>query len=71
LLPALARWPGRFQQVPVSFCTDGQPLVGPVTGAPPGLWSFVGFSAAFLAVPRLAPQLARAVLQAAAQMPNL
>jgi hypothetical protein len=71
LLPALARWPGRFQQVPVSFCTDGQPLVGPVTGAPPGLWSFVGFSAAFLAVPWLAPQLARAVLQAAAQVPSL
>jgi hypothetical protein len=71
LLPALAHCPGRFQQVPVSFCTDGQPLVGPVVGAPPGLWSFVGFSAAFLAVPRLAPQLARAVLQAAAQMPNL
>lgn len=65
LLPALAHWPGRFQQVPVSFCTDGQPLVGPVAGAPPGLWSFMGFSAAFLAVPRLAPQLARAVLQVA------
>lgn len=71
LLPALDHWPGRFQQVPVSFCTDGQPLVGPVAGAPPGLWSFLGFSAAFLAVPRLAPQLARAVLEAATQLPNL
>ena len=70
LLPALAHWPGHFQQVPVSFCTDGQPLAGPVAGAPPGLWSFVGFSAAFLAVPRLAPRLARAVLQSAAQLPD-
>ncbi len=61
LLPALARWPGRLLQVPVSFCSDGQPLVGPVAGAPAGLWSFAGFSAAFLAVPRLAPGLARAV----------
>ncbi len=61
LLPLLAHWPGTFQQVPVSFCSDGQPLVGPVAGAPSGLWSFTGFSAAFTAVPRLAPVLARAV----------
>lgn len=60
-LPPLAQWPGRFQQVPVSFCTDGQPLAGPVAGAPPGLWAFAGFSAAFAAVPRQAPALARAV----------
>lgn len=71
LLPALTHWPGRFQQVPVSFCTDGQPLVGPVATAPPGLWTFVGFSAAFTSVPRMAPQLARAVVQAATQVPNL
>ncbi len=61
LLPPLAHWPGVFQQVPVSFCSDGQPLVGPVAGAPPGLWSFAGFSAAFKAVPQQAPVLARAV----------
>ncbi len=61
LLPALLHWPGRFQQVPVSFCSDGLPLVGPVAGAPPGLWSFAGFSAAFTAVPQLVPGLARAV----------
>ncbi len=60
-LPALAHWPATLQQVPVAFCTDGRPLVGPVDGAPPGLWSFAGFTAAFSAVPRLAPALARAV----------
>lgn len=61
LLPALLHWPGRFQQVPVSFCSDGQALVGAVDGAPPGLWAFAGFRAAFTAVPQLAPALARAV----------
>jgi len=65
LLPPLADWPGVFRQVPVSFCTDGQPLVGPVAGAPAGLWSFTGFSAAFTAVPQLAPPLARAVARGA------
>ncbi len=64
-LPPLEHWPGTFQQVPVSFCSDGQPLVGPVPGAPPGLWAFTGFSAAFTAVPRTAPALARAVRAAA------
>lgn len=63
LLPNLAHWPGVFQQVPVSFCTDRQPLVGPVAGAPSGLWSFAGFSAAFTAVPLLAPAVARAVAE--------
>jgi glycine/D-amino acid oxidase-like deaminating enzyme len=48
----------------VSFCSDGQPLVGPVPGAPPGLWVFAGFSAAFGLVPRLAPELARGVQSA-------
>jgi len=65
LLPALSHWPGRFLQVPVSFCSDGQPLVGPVAGAPAGLWSFAGFSAAFAAVPGQAPQLALAVARCA------
>jgi len=64
-LPPLAHWPGTFQQVPVSFCSDGQPLVGPVPGAPPGLWAFAGFSAAFTAVPGAAPALACAVHAAA------
>ncbi|MCP9886444.1 FAD-binding oxidoreductase [Cyanobium sp. ATX 6A2] len=52
----LASWPGRFRQVPVSFCPGGLPLVGPV--APPGLWLFSGFSGAFAQVPVLAPLLA-------------
>ncbi len=58
LLPALAHWPGQFQQVPVSFCSDGQPLAGPVAGAP-GLWTFAGFSAAFTAIPPQARGLAQ------------
>ncbi|MEX1317195.1 MAG: hypothetical protein AB1Z22_08730 [Synechococcaceae cyanobacterium] len=53
---ALASWPGRFRQVPVSFCPGGLPLVGPL--APPGLWLFSGFSGAFAQVPVLAPLLA-------------
>jgi glycine/D-amino acid oxidase-like deaminating enzyme len=63
LLPELAWWPGVFQQVPVSFSSDGQSLVGPVPGAPPGLWVFAGFSAAFKVVPPLARELAYAVAQ--------
>lgn len=58
LLPALAGCPGQFHQVPVSFCTDGRPLVGPVPAAP-GLWVFAGFSGAFALVPPLAPLLAQ------------
>jgi len=58
-LPPLAHWPGALRQVPVSFCSDGRPLVGPVAGAPAGLWCFAGFSAAFTAVPALAPGLAK------------
>ncbi|MEO1002882.1 MAG: FAD-dependent oxidoreductase [Cyanobacteria bacterium J06638_7] len=53
---ALATWPGRFRQVPVSFCPGGLPLVGP--SGPPGLWLFSGFSGAFAQVPGLAPLLA-------------
>lgn len=67
LLPPLAHWPGAFQQVPVSFCSDGQPLVGPVAGAPAGLWCFAGFSAAFTAVPARAPALAQALALAVAR----
>jgi glycine/D-amino acid oxidase-like deaminating enzyme len=64
LLPALAHWPGHFQQVPVSFCCDGQPLAGPVAGAP-GLWTFAGFGAAFTAIP---PQARGLALRLAAAM---
>ena len=57
------RWPtalaeaGRFHRVPVAFCSDGLPLVGPIPQAP-GLWVFSGFSGAFAQVPVLAPLLA-------------
>lgn len=50
--PAIGQAPGRYRQVPVAFCSGGQPLVGPVPGAP-GLWQFCGFSAAFAQVPVL------------------
>ena len=55
--PQLATLPAPYRQVPVSFCTDGQPLVGPVEGAP-GLWTFAGFSGAFSLVPTHADRLA-------------
>ncbi len=55
--PALAALEAPYRQVPVSFCVDGQPLAGPVEGAP-GLWVFAGFSAAFSRVPLHADQLA-------------
>lgn len=64
-LPALARWPARFRQVPVSFAVGGEPLVGPVPDGP-GLWVFAGFSGAFSVVPSLAVQLARRLQAAAA-----
>ena len=54
----LADCPAAYLQVPVAFCSDGLPLVGPVPGAP-GLWCFSGFSGAFAQVPLLAPLLAR------------
>ncbi len=44
----------------MAFCSDGQPLVGPVPEAP-GLWQFCGFSAAFSQVPVLAPLLAAVI----------
>jgi glycine/D-amino acid oxidase-like deaminating enzyme len=58
--PVLAEAPGTFRQAPVAFCSDGQPLVGPVPEAP-GLWQFCGFSAAFAQVPVLAPLLAAVI----------
>ena len=56
-LRALAPWPGRYRQVPVSFAADGQPLVGPVAGTP-GLWVCAGFSGAFSQVPAAVEVLA-------------
>lgn len=53
----LAASPGRLRQAAVAFCSEGLPLVGPVSGAP-GLWLFSGFSAGFSQVPVLAPLLA-------------
>jgi glycine/D-amino acid oxidase-like deaminating enzyme len=57
---------GGYRQVPVAFCTDGRPLVGPVDGAA-GLWVFTGFSGAFSQVPPLLRPLATALASAAAQ----
>ncbi|MBM5817930.1 MAG: hypothetical protein FJ083_15550 [Cyanobacteria bacterium K_Offshore_surface_m2_239] len=59
--PRLAALDAPYLQVPVSFCVDGQPLVGPVEDAP-GLWVFAGFSAAFSRVPTHADALARRLL---------
>ncbi|MEB3259104.1 MAG: hypothetical protein VKP63_00575, partial [Cyanobacteriota bacterium] len=59
--PRLAALEAPYQQVPVSFCVDGQPLVGPVEDAP-GLWVFAGFSAAFSRVPDHADALVRRLL---------
>lgn len=59
--PALAALSAPYRQVPVSFCSDGEPLVGPVAGAP-GLWTFAGFSAAFSRVPSQAEALATRLL---------
>lgn len=60
LEPLTLAWqavPARYRQAPVSFCSEGQPLAGPVAGAP-GLWVFSGFSGGFAQVPVLAPLLA-------------
>lgn len=57
---ALATLQGPYRQVAVPFCTDGEPLVGPVDGAP-GLWVFSGFSGAFALVPSMAEDLAVAI----------
>ena len=63
--PTLAALPGRYCQVPVSFCTDGRPLVGPIDEAP-GLWVFAGFSGAFFQVPAAATEQAAAMATASA-----
>lgn len=60
--PALVDWPGRYRQVPVSFCWDGQPLAGPVSGAT-GLWVCAGFSGGFSQMPVAVERLAAAVVQ--------
>jgi glycine/D-amino acid oxidase-like deaminating enzyme len=59
--PTLAALEAPYRQVPVSFCLDGQPLVGPVAEAP-GLWVFAGFSAAFSRIPARAETLAHQLL---------
>lgn len=59
--PHLATLEAPYRQVPVSFCVDGQPLVGPVPEAP-GLWVFTGFSGAFSRVPLAAEQLTHRLL---------
>lgn len=59
--PQLAALSAAYRQVPVSFCSDGQPLFGPVAEVP-GLWVFAGFSAAFSLVPSQAEALATLLL---------
>lgn len=61
-VPAVAHWPGAFQQVPLTFCSDGQPLAGALHGAE-RLWIFAGFSAAFTTIPNIAPHMAQLVAQ--------
>lgn len=61
LHPDLAALAVPYRQVPVSYCTNGQPLVGPVSGAR-DLWVFAGFSAAFSCVPSQAEALADRLL---------
>ncbi|MEI8250596.1 MAG: FAD-dependent oxidoreductase [Synechococcus sp. ELA057] len=53
--PRIADAPGRYRQAPVSFCSDGVPLAGPVG---PGLMVLAGFSAAFSQLPAAAACLA-------------
>ena len=60
--PALAQLPGKYRQVAVPYCLDGEPLVGGIQGAP-GLWVFTGFRGAFTTVPPLAERLAEQLAQ--------
>jgi glycine/D-amino acid oxidase-like deaminating enzyme len=60
--PELGRIEAVYRQVPVTFCSDGRPLVEPVQGRP-GLWAFTGFSGAFAAVPLWAERLAERLVQ--------
>jgi len=57
----LAQLPAAYRQVPVAFCSDGLPQVGPIASCP-GLWVFSGFSGGFSQVPVLAPLLAQALV---------
>jgi len=58
--PRLGQVPGSLVQVPVSFCSSGPPLVGPVAEAP-GLWLLAGLSSPFALAPALAAILAAAI----------
>lgn len=58
--PRLGQLDASFVQLPVSFCSSGPPLVGPVAGEP-GLWLFAGLSAPFALAPALAVLLAEAI----------
>lgn len=55
--PALGKVAAPFRQVPVAFCRDGQPWLGPVPGAA-GLWACCGFSGPFGSLPGAVAQLA-------------
>ena len=58
--PGLAALEACFHQVPVSYCSDGVPLSGPVA---PGLWVLAGVSNAYSRLPALAEELAAAILE--------
>lgn len=60
--PALATLEGSFQLRAVTFCTEGDALVGPVERAE-GLWIFTGFRTAFGGIPPQAERLAEAIQQ--------
>ncbi|MEB3265045.1 MAG: FAD-dependent oxidoreductase [Cyanobacteriota bacterium] len=60
--PALGRMEAPFQLVPVSFCRDGQPWLGPVPGAA-GLWACCGFSGPFGNLPAAVERLAAIIDQ--------
>ena len=62
----LAALPGYLRQAAVAFCSEGLPLVGPLSDAP-DLWMFTGFSAGFSQVPVLAPLLAQVLVSGGAQ----
>jgi glycine/D-amino acid oxidase-like deaminating enzyme len=59
-LPSLAKVPGQWHRVLVSFSRDGLPLVGPVLGVE-GLQMFTGFSSPFIYVPPIAQRFAQAI----------
>ena len=67
--PILQRLEGCFHQVPVTFCSETGPLVGPVDGEL-GLWVFTGFSAAFSLVPHAAESLAETLIKSLLGVPS-